>query len=458
MRASRPAAGSLRVRLTAIATLVVAVVLSGSALGLVVLQRSQLTANLDNSLEQRADAVLAAVINIEETGIIANSNEEDRAAQLVAANGSVLAATANLAGKPPLPNPLEGGELQSFRTERDLPLEDDSYRVLTRRLVGDVNSTAGEGVLHIAENSDDLNDTIRGLTLALAGAIPIVVGLLAAMIWWLVGRALQSVEAIRSEVAVISGTDLHRRVSVPTHDDEISRLATTMNEMLDRIASSAEQQQRFVADASHELRTPVTRIRTQVEVNINQPDMAHPEATYRLVLDETIALQRLIEDLLHLARSEASEVRLQPQPLDFDDIVLREVRRRSAETNVSIDISSVSAAHLNGDADQLTRVVRNLLSNAIRHAEASVTLDLSEHDGQVEFTVSDDGPGVPAEAQERVFDRFARLDDARTRSDGGSGLGLAIVRDIVERHEGSVRYDNSWSGGARFIILLPAAR
>ena len=447
----------MRFQLTALATLVVAVVLTISAVGLVGLQRSQLTANLDASLDQRADALIASLADSGEIGVIANSNEEDRAAQLVAPDGTVLAATPNLIDEPPLPNGLDTDRSQMFRTYRDLPLEDDTYRVLSR-VVGDGPNEGA--VLHLAQNSDDLNETVRGLAVALATAVPIVVAALGALIWWLVGRALQPVEAIRSEVAVITGTDLERRVPVPPRDDEIARLATTMNDMLDRLAASAERQRRFVADASHELRTPITRIRTEVEVDINQPEHADPPATNRLVLDETETLQRLIDDLLHLARSDDNAKQHQPRPVDFDDIVLQEVRRRRPTARVAIDANGVSGAHMQGDPDQLTRLVRNLLDNAIRHADREVILTLGEaaSTNTITFTVADDGPGVPIDNRERIFERFARVDDARTRNDGGTGLGLAIVRDIAERHDGTVRYDETSTTGARFVVVVPSAQ
>jgi signal transduction histidine kinase len=145
-------------------------------------------------------------------------------------------------------------------------------------------------------------------------------------------------------------------------------------------------------------------------------------------------------------------------PTDLDDIVLREVQALRRDIGVRVDTSQVSAGHLAGDAAQLERVVRNLLGNAVRHATSEVIVSLGEVDDRVRLTVADDGRGVPAEARERIFERFGRVDDARARARGGTGLGLAIVRDIVERHDGTIRYDASWKSGARFVVELPAHR
>jgi signal transduction histidine kinase len=242
---------------------------------------------------------------------------------------------------------------------------------------------------------------------------------------------------------------------VPDRDDEIARLATTMNRMLDRLDESADRQRRFVADAAHELRTPLTRIRTDVEVDLAQPDNADPTATNNAIRQETIDLQHLIDDLLHLARSDSGHRARHDRALDLDDIVLAEIRQQRTTANVSIDAGRVSAAHLSGDPGQLTRAVRNVLSNATRHAHRSVTVTLTELDHTIELTVADDGPGVPPHHQERIFERFAWVDDARTRLDGGTGLGLAITRDIIEAHGGSIAYDPEWAAGARFVVTLP---
>lgn len=446
-----PLRGSIRFRVTALAALLAALILGCAAVALVALQRQQLTSNLDNSLEQRADTYETTLADDDDSTALSRTNDEDRAIQLVGPDGEVLLATPNIAGHPPLRDDIS--PLTELVGETKLPLlEDDSYRVLSRR----IDVAEGQAVLHVAQNSDDLNDALRGLTIALTGAVPAVVALLAALTWWLVGRTLRPVDLIRAEVAAIGGAHLDRRVHVSDSDDEIARLATTMNQMLDRLDNSSRRQRQFVADASHELRTPLTRIRTEVEVDLNQPGNADPEATNKTILEESIGLQNLLDDLLFLARSDEAQTSRRIQPVDLDDIVFGEVAAGRGHPNVAIDTTGVSAAHLEGDPDQLERVVRNLLSNALRHASSVVHVGLAQAHDSIELTVSDDGPGVPPAARERIFERFARSDDARTRSDGGAGLGLAITRDIVNRHGGTVGCGQAEGGGARFVVTLPA--
>ncbi len=332
-----------------------------------------------------------------------------------------------------------------------LPPDDERFRLLSRR----AGSPDGPVVVHVAGSLDDVEESVGVLRTSLWAGVPAVTALLAVVVWWLVGRTLSPVEAIRAEVAGISGSALGRRVPEPSGDDEIARLARTMNAMLERVEDAAERQRRFVADASHELRSPLTRIRSEVEVDLSHPGSADLAATHRSVLDEATALQRLVEDLLHLARSDAGAIAMRAEPVDLDEVVMDHVRRLRG-SGQAVDSSGVGAAQVRGDAGQLSRAVRNLADNAARHAAGLITFSLEERDGAAVLVVADDGPGVPAEEQERVFERFTRLDEARGTVSGGTGLGLAIVRDIVGRHGGTVRVDAAHHPGARFVVRLPS--
>jgi signal transduction histidine kinase len=373
--------------------------------------------------------------------------------QVVGPDGSVVAAGASIAGAPPLVEPPPSGRREVLRTVDELN-NDGAFRVLSRR----VDTAGGPIVVHVAGSLDDVRDSTRVLATSLAVAIPLLLVVLAVLIWWLVGRTLSPVEAMRTEVAEIGATGLHRRLPQPDGDDEIARLATTMNAMLDRVEHATQRQHRFVADASHELRSPLTRMRTELEVDIAHPDRADLEATHRSILEETTHLQRLVDDLLQLARADALGTTAdggRREPVDLDDIVLRDARRLRADSRVQVDLTAVSAAQVPGDPDQLTRAVRNLIDNAARHASTTVTLALAEHDHTAILTVADDGPGIPPEEHERAFERFTRIDDARSASTGGTGLGLAITRDIIERHGGSIRIEAEHSPGTRFTVILP---
>lgn len=440
----------VRTRITLVATLVTALVLGATGVVIVVVQRQQLLSNLDNTLALRADDLVPEIVaDGADHGVFTIDAEEDRLAQLVTLDGEVIAANAVLAGADPLTDPPTAR--QRTRTLRGVPIEDDAYRILSRR----IDTADGILILHLGENIDDLVDTVRILTVSLAVAIPFVVGVLGTLVWWLVGRTLRPVEAIRAEVADIGGGGLHRRVPAPDTNDEIARLATTMNAMLDRLENATRRQQQFASDASHELRSPITRIRSEVEVALAHFDDTDPRTTLASVIEETTGMQRLVADLLHLARSDAGLISAEREPVDLDDIVFREAELLRAEGH-TINLAGVSAAHVIGDRGQLTRAVRNLMENAVRHATAATELTLAERDGTASLSITDDGPGVAPENRERIFERFTRLDDARTRDTGGSGLGLAITRDIIEAHGGHVSLDADHSPGARFIVTLPA--
>jgi signal transduction histidine kinase len=430
--------------------------LTVTAVTLVTVQRRQLIAGADATLEQRADDLTAPLAAGDRLPAQLSEGLREGVAQLVATDGSVIAASPNLAGRPALSAGPGSGRTQLIRTRSGLPVaddDDDEFRILSRR----VQTPAGPAVLHLGVSLDDINEGTAVLGSSLAATIPLVVALLTVLVWWLAGRVLAPVEGIRAEVAEIGGTDLHRRVRQPAGDDEVSRLARTMNKMLDRLADAVGRQQRFVADASHELRSPLTRIRTELEVDLASTETADLAATHRSVLEEVVDLQRLVDDLLQLARADAGVAPTRGEPVDLDDLVLREVRRVRAAGRVELDIAGVSGAQVVGDPDQLTRAVRNLVDNAERHAAGRVVLTLAEIGGVAQLTVGNDGSGIPADQRERIFERFGRLDDARTRHAGGAGLGLAITREIVERHGGTIAVDPASQTGARFVVRLPAA-
>ena len=438
---------SVRFRITAVATLIVAVVLSACAVIVVVVVKQQLEDNLDSSLAQRADQVEAATLIDPGTGL-ANTNQEDRFVQVLDAGGWVLFASANLAGRPAVVEPPSGDRAAS--THSDIPIEDDLYRVLARRYSVD----GVDRFVVVGENVDDVRDAVNTLIAVLVLTIPCAVAVLACAVWWLVGRTLRPVEQIRREVDSISLDQLGRRVPGPGTGDEIDRLAVTMNEMLARLEESAARQRQFVGDASHELRSPLTRMRTTLEV-----DLAHHaddlQATCNSTLDDVIVMQHLVDDLLFLARHDSLRLDDQRLLIDMDVVVEDEVRQLRETSRVEIDTSRVSGAEVLGNRSQLSRVVRNLLSNATRLATQRVTVALSSGERDVELVIDDDGPGIPAADRNRVFERFVRLDEARTAADGGAGLGLSIAHDIVTAHAGSITISESSNGGARLTVCLP---
>jgi signal transduction histidine kinase len=272
--------------------------------------------------------------------------------------------------------------------------------------------------------------------------------------WVVTGRALRPVESIRREVERIGAEDLHRRVPEPATHDEVGRLAQTMNAMLARLEDSQDRQRRFVADASHELRSPLTGMRAELELELERLGDDTPHETTRELLADTVRLQRLVEDLLTIAVTDASTLDAAHRTaVDLDEIVFAEARRLRAHTTLDVDTSQVSGAQYEVNADQFVRVVRNLLDNAAAHAESTVGVSLQETTTAIRLVVSDDGPGVPADDRERIFERFARVDDARSRDNGGTGLGLAIAREVIAAHGGTITVDEP--PGATFTVILP---
>jgi len=443
---ARAVIGSVRLRITFVAALVVFVVLAATGVALVTAQRRLLTEHLEDALRQRADVVSALVSSGRAADAVTDDADEDLLAQVVGPTGDVVSASWQLEGR----GPIATGVSDEPRRVATLTDEGGAFLLISRRVqAGGVVYT-----VHVAGGMDDISDSGNTLAAMLTIAVPTVAVLLAALIWLLVGRALRPVEAIRAEVADIGGTDLHRRVPLPSGHDEIARLARTMNAMLDRLEDASRRQQRFVADASHELRSPLTRIRSELEVDLAHPDTADLAATHRSVLDEATALSQLVDDLLQLARGDSGGT-ARREPVDLDDLVLREVRRLRAAGRVSVDATGVSAAQVHGDPEQLARAVRNLGENAARHASNAVTLSLAERNGSAVLSVADDGPGIPADQHERVFQRFARVDRARTADVGGAGLGLAITREIVRRHRGTIAIDGAHRRGTRVVVTLP---
>ncbi|MFD8496662.1 sensor histidine kinase [Amycolatopsis sp. NPDC059657] len=277
-------------------------------------------------------------------------------------------------------------------------------------------------------------------TLLLVG-IPLVSLLIGVIAWFAVRSSLRPVEALRREVAEISGHDLGRRVPEPGGRDEIPRLAATMNTMLDRLDTAMTRQVQFTADASHELRTPLTSMRNQLEVLLTYPDQIEWRPSCENALLDVTRMEELVADLLLLSKVEAAETGLVPVPLA--EIVAACLDGREPREGVTIESDVDRAAVVLGHRTRLTRLLRNLVDNAERHATSSVRVTVSIVDDDCVLTVADDGAGIPEEDAERVFDRFVRLDDGRDRDEGGSGLGLAIVAEIAHAHGGTVSAEGS---------------
>jgi signal transduction histidine kinase len=424
--------GSVRVRITVTAAAVFAVGLTLAGIGLVVAVRATLVDRIEDADREQVEAIA------------------EQLARGTAPRDVRLP-------RPPAAGPPDFEIVTPDGRRTDLPV---GGRRLPRPAGGRVRTQTvaptpeGELTVVAQRSLEEVDDTVDSVTRALAVGIPVLVLLVGGIAWSLTGRALRPVDAIRSEVDEISGSTIHRRVPEPSADDEVARLARTMNRMLDRLEASSARQREFVSNASHELRSPIAAIRATVEVALRHPEQADWPDMARRVLDEGDRMEQAVSDLLELARLEEGGGALPETTVDLDDVVLEEVARVDG---ANVRARQVSAGRVRGHREQLARVVRNLLVNAARHARDRVEVSLRARDGQVELVVDDDGPGIPPEERDRVFERFTRLDEGRARDAGGAGLGLAIVRAVVERHHGTVVLDDAPLGGARFTVLLPVA-
>jgi signal transduction histidine kinase len=317
-----------------------------------------------------------------------------------------------------------------------------------------VNTAHGEYTVIVGGGSEAVEATARTVALLLACGAPIIVAVAAAASYRLVRRSLQSVDAIRSRVAEISASDLTERVPVPGSRDEISALAVTMNEMLARIEAGHRAQQRFVGDASHELRSPLTTIISGLEAAEHHPELLDMELASNILLPEAHRMRTLIDDLLLLARADEHRLVIRTEEISVDEVADAEVARALPDASCAIR-TVINPVRIVGDSAAISRVIRNLLDNAIRHAASRVEVCVGAREQQAIIAISDDGPGIASADRTRVFERFVRLDSDRSRSSGGAGLGLAIVAEVVAAHGGTVAIEGSPGRGTTMLVSLP---
>lgn len=440
---------SVRARTTLGAGVVVLAALVIGAVAFVVVLRLVLLDGVRTSAEAGLKQVSSRV---EADGAAAVTGYEDVLVQVIGDGGAVLAHGED----------ADGGALPTADESR---WTHDGERWLL--MADDVDLPGGgEATLVYGATLDQADTAVRTAVVLLAVGVPVLVLVLVAVTWAVTGRSLRPVERMRTEVETIRAARPDARVEVPDTGDEVARLASTMNAMLDRLERSAESQRRFVSDASHELRSPIASIRQHAEVAVAHPERTEAADLADVVRSEAVRLQDLVTGLLELSRLDEGGIRTR-RPVDLDDLALDAVARARARSTagdapardgdapaVRVDGSAISAARVLGDERVLAGVVRNLVDNAVRHASARVAVSLTEHDGSAVLTVDDDGTGVPEDERERVFERFVRLDEARSRDAGGAGLGLAIVRDAVRAHGGDTTVFTSPLGGARFVVRI----
>ncbi|MFG3339280.1 sensor histidine kinase [Glycomyces sp. NPDC048151] len=479
---------SVRARTTVGATLVVAVALVAAGLLVVTLLRDNLYGRAELTAEVNAQSVAGQLASGAAPTAI-ELPDDDELVQIVDADGNVVAASEDLESAAPVgsfapePDPVEtadaaetddedgddsddaeddddetpsgedpttGGGSVGSRIDYEtvtVPGEDASYRFAA------LAATAPDGRVYAVYSGASLEtqeEAVASVGATMAWALVPLLLVVAVVTWLVVRRALRPVRAIQKELIEITGGDLSRRVPVPASRDEIHSLARTTNMTLAALDAAVAQQRRFVADASHELRSPLAILRTQLEIAREHPELLDLDAT----LGDVTRLQDLASDLLLLARLDAGE-RPPHVSVPFTELVREEVARRAATDRVPVRLDVKEDLSVWGVRGHLARAVGNLLANAQRHAESAVSVRLTvEDEDWLRLEVADDGNGVPQGQRRRIFDRFVRLDESRSRDEGGAGLGLAIVQDVALEHHGMVYVLDAPEGGALFRLAL----
>jgi signal transduction histidine kinase len=441
---------TLRTRLVALATAALLVALALSLIVLVTVLKVALERTVDASLKQTASEI-ATLIDEKTLPEIEAPTGGTTLVQVVDANGVVVSSSAGADhSKPMLPLDQLATLVRTGKAEYK-----PGYRFLVSGIVRayaiSVGPPTARRTVLVAVPADDVQESLHILRVALPTGYAVLLVLLVALAWRMVGAALRPVEELRRGAEAVTGS---QRLPVPRAHDELYRLAVTLNTMLTRLEGSRSRQRAFVADAAHELRSPLASLRTQVEV----AEVTGLPAETADLLADIERLTRLVDDLLLLARLDDAPPRRRSQPVELGSIVDTVVSRR-AEARVPVRrTGDIESAIVDGDPDELVRVLTNLVENAVRHAETKVEVALTASAGTVLLQVVDDGPGIPAVDRERVFARFTRRDDARDRDSGGAGLGLAIARELVVRHGGRITLDDASPHGLAATVRLPASQ
>lgn len=456
----------LRVRLSLVVALAVAVLFTG--VGVVFLHQLQvgLDGAVDTTLRARVDVLSAQVgspsgAGFQDAGAAGLLPPNEALAQLISGNGTVLDSSEGATG--PLLSPTQLRLAQRGPLSLTSALAGGSVRLLALPVTG----AGSPPQVLVVGTSRDLSEAAlaRARTLLLiAGSLVVAASLMGA--WMLAGATLRPVDRMRKQADAITAGDLDAALTVPATRDEVARLGATMNELLQRLQVALGQQRDLVADAGHELRTPLTLLRAELELAV-RPHRRHEELVEAVTdaLGDVDRLTRLTDDLLLLATADAIDTPVRREPVRIDSLVsevVEQVRRGNLASGVpaaALDVEPTGPLLATVDAGDIARVVTNLLDNALRYAPADscigVRLRASEHPPTVVLDVTDAGPGFPQAFLPHAFERFRRADAARSDGPGGTGLGLSIVASLVHKHGGTVSAHNRPSGGAHVQVRLP---
>jgi signal transduction histidine kinase len=439
--------------LVAVVVVLLALLLGGS--GLVYLLRINLEGTVQSSANARSLEVANLILERGATvaaGTLADESRSGQLVQIIGPDGTVIGASNRLVATTPMSDQRPAaGRVQSAEIDIDHVGQPGDWMVVSRGVAYESKTY----VVQVAVPVRVARETVATVAVFLLAGTPLLLAGVAAAVWLLVGRALGAVERIRQEVATIDARGLAQRVEVPPTRDELGTLAATMNTMLDRLESSDRAQRSFVSDASHELRSPLATLTTATELALT----ADEETRTRLLGTISLELARvrsLVDNLMTLARTDADDLVVRHEDVDLDDLVDHEVHRLRATSSKKV-LARVEPLRVFGDEHRLAQAIRNLVDNAERHADTTIRLTLGEEHSAAVLWVDNDGAVIPPADRERIFERFVRLDDSRSRDAGGSGLGLSIARTAVESHGGQLMVADAPDGWCRFSVRLPLA-
>lgn len=442
---------SLRVRITAGALLVVLLAVAGAGWAVIDVLEREMVTQIDTSLTSTADYIDRAMTSGQ--GLPTEEGPTDLYVQFLGPRGRVLGASDAAVGAAALARPLGGDTSTATGTAPVITsVEGSPFGAL--RVLRQPSPTDPSVTLVLAKSSADVadvRDSLEGLLVAMTAGLTVFLGI---VVWVVVGRALRPVDGMARAVGAMGDRELDARVTRPGTGDELDRLADTLNDLLARLDDAVARERRFVSDASHELRTPITGVRALLETEPG--DLAGVRSSRAEALAAVDALADLVDELLTLAKADETGSGPRGGPVDLDDLVLAQARSLEHTTNLRIDTTEVSGGQVRGRDTDIGRVVENLAANAARYAVSTIAFSVQQHDGTVVFTVTDDGPGIPESDRGRVFERFTTLEESRAGVRSGTGLGLSIVAAIVAAHHGTVVAGDGDGRGARFTVRLPA--
>jgi signal transduction histidine kinase len=436
---------SIRARLTFIFVIAIAGILSFTGIALVHLVRNSLSKDASNEIQ-------GEMVRTQERFVNATSAAYYKV--ILPMHGNVVIQVTNIAGTKVwaassaiADAPILAHETADAATSNGLAVKmvrTPATRAMLSEVssgqVGTIYTKRGSGLIFGFVYGQGINHSVGVLMTSLVVSFPLLLLMTGGLIWIGMGLALAPVESIRRRVDEIAASDLSQRVPPTGGNDEIARMARTVNAMLDRLEASSQFEQEFVSNASHELRSPLTTLLATTERAAKDPDRADWNEVGEVVMREGRRLETLIDDLAWLARHDEHRAEVQSVDVDLDDLLLEEGHRVRLLSELSVDTTLVSPTRVTGDAAMMKRMIRNVVDNATRYATEELRFDSHYEGMDAVVTVADDGDGIDVARSDRFFERFIRSDPARARQSGGTGLGLAIVAEIVERHGGSARF------------------